>query len=108
MNLSCTCFNLPNCIIIYSRTFYGIFALLLLGNPNNPSLYGAGGEEQATLGTSRRADIPSEDERTVIKKQAVTYPYNYLYPGYMMSHAINPYYHYTPINYVRDTSNLFS
>lgn len=65
-------------------------------------MYSTGAEEQTTESASRRADIPGQDDETVIKKQAVTYPYHYLYPGYMMQHAVNPYYHYTPINYVRN------
>lgn len=69
-------------------------------------MYGAGTVEQSTESASRRADIPGEDDGTLIKKQAVTYPYGSFYPGYMMTHGINPFYHYTPINYVRHLFDL--
>lgn len=64
-------------------------------------MYPTGAEEQATETASRRADIPGE----LIKKQAVAYPYHYLYPYSMMTHGINPYYHYAPINYVSQYSS---
>ena len=46
-------------------------------------MYGQESDGQTTEGASRRADIPSMDDRAVVKKQAVSYPYNYFYPGYM-------------------------
>ena len=64
-------------------------------------MYPTEAEEQATEAASRRADIPGEMEKELIKKQAVAYPYHYLYPGFTMAHGVNPYYHYTPLNYVR-------
>ena len=64
-------------------------------------MYPAEAEEQTTEAASRRADIPGEMAKELIKKQAVAYPFHYLYPGYMMAHGVNPYYHYTPLNYVR-------
>ena len=79
--------------------YYIWFAIILISG--NPSMYPTGAEEQATEAASRRADIPGEIEGELTKKQAVAYPYHYLYPGYMMAHGVNPYYHYTPINYVR-------
>lgn len=64
-------------------------------------MYPNGAEEQTTESASRRADIPGKEEEELAKKQAVAYPYHYVYPGYTMAHGINPYYHFTPINYVR-------
>jgi len=64
-------------------------------------MYPNGAEEQTTESASRRADIPGKEEEELAKKQAVAYPYHYYYPGYTMAHGINPYYHFTPINYVR-------
>lgn len=64
-------------------------------------MYPNGAEEQTTESASRRADIPGKEEEELAKKQAVAYPYHYVYPGYTMAHGINPYYHFTPMNYVR-------
>ena len=65
-------------------------------------MYGQESDGQTTEGASRRADIPSTEDRAEVKKQAVSYPYNYFYPGYMMPHSVTPYFHYTPVNYVRN------
>lgn len=62
-------------------------------------------EGQSTETASRRAHIPSQEDETVTKKQVVAYPFSSLYPGYMMAHAFNPLYRYTPINYVRYLSD---
>lgn len=78
--------------------FIFVNTLFFLGNPN---MYPTGAEEQTTESASRRADIPGQEDEELAKKQAVAYPYHYLYPGYTMAHGINPYYHFTPINYVR-------
>ena len=51
-------------------------------------MYPTGAEEQTTESASRRADIPGQEDEELAKKQAVAYPYHYLYPGYTMAHGI--------------------
>ncbi|KAK2572873.1 hypothetical protein P5673_001874 [Acropora cervicornis] len=72
------------------------------GDTGNPNMYSEG---QSAETASRRAHIPSQEDETVTKKQVVAYPFSSLYPGYMMAHAVNPLYRYTPINYVRYLSD---
>lgn len=67
-------------------------------------MYPNGEEGQATESASRRADIPGQEDEELAKKQAVAYPYHYFYPSYTTAHGITPYYHFTPINYVRNTT----
>lgn len=88
----------------YQNAVATVCAIFLIGNPN---MYGTDAEGQSTESSSRRADIPGDDEGMVIKRQALAYPYGSFYPGYMMAHEVNPLYHYAPINYVRFPNLLF-